>query len=374
MRQRNAVACDAVTDAMRVGIDATPLLGVRSGVGRYVEHLSAALARIPDVELTATAFTLRGAHRLAVAVPGGVRARNRPVPARALQALWSRIELPPVEWLAGRVDVFHATNFVLPPLRKARGVVTIHDLAYLHSADTVSTASLRYQTLVPRSIRRAAVVCTPTQAVAQEVRAEYDAEHVVVTRLGVDDAWFETKPPDAQWKATHGLPSSYLLFVGTLEPRKNLPVLLDAYRALRAADPDTPPLVLVGATGWGPALADLDSVITPGYLEQDDLRKTVAGAVCLVLPARYEGFGIPVLEAFACGTPVVASDVPAIREVAGGHATLAPVGDVDALAEALTTVLDAEDTHAEVRRARAREWTWTRCAEETVAAYRLALS
>lgn len=357
-----------------MGIDATPLLGVRSGVGRYVEHLATSLSARDDVALTATAFTLRGAQRLAAAVPDGVSTRNRPVPARALQALWSRTELPPVEWLTGRVDVFHATNFVLPPVRRARGVVTVHDLAYLHSPETVSAASLRYQTLVPRSIRRAAVVCTPTQAVADEIQDVYRPAQIVVTHLGVDDAWFDAKPPDAQWKAAYGLPSSYLLFVGTLEPRKNLPTLLDAYRAMRSTNPDVPPLVLVGATGWGPALDGLDGVITPGYVDQDDLRTIVAGADCLVLPSRYEGFGIPVLEAFACGTPVVASDVPAIREVAGGLARLAPVGDTDALADALTQTLMSTDTQPAARRAHAREWTWTRCAEETLAAYRLALS
>ncbi|HVX47481.1 MAG TPA: glycosyltransferase family 1 protein, partial [Mycobacteriales bacterium] len=239
---------------MRIGLDATPLLGTRSGVGRYVEHLVNAL---PAGDLVATAFTLRGAGAgaLPAALPPGVTVRHKPVPARGRQEAGARAEFPPVEFLTGRIDVFHATNFVLPPLRKAAGVVTIHDLTYLHYPETVSAASLRYRELVPRSIARARVVCTPSEAVAAEVREEYGDTDVVVTPLGVDESWFGTERPDEAWRLAPGLPPRYLLFVGTLEPRKNLPTLLTAYRALRAEHPDTPPLVLIGARGWGPALS-----------------------------------------------------------------------------------------------------------------------
>jgi len=358
---------------VRIGLDATPLLGVRTGVGRYVEHLITALAAGDD-PLTATAFTLRGAGSLAAAVPSNVDVRNRPMPARLLQSLWASIEFPPVELLAGRVDVFHATNFVLPPLHRAAGVVTVHDLSYLRYPATVSAASLRYQTLVPRSIRRAAVVCTPSEAVAAEVRNEYEPAEVIVTPLGVDESWFAATRPDSVWLGAHGLPTEYLLFVGTLEPRKNLPTLLAAYAQLT----DPPPLVLVGAPGWGPALdtAGLprESVITPGYVDQPTLQRIVAGAAALVMPSVYEGFGLPPLEAFACGTRVVASDIPVIREVTGGRARLAPPNDAEALAEALRRTLaqPRDPEFAEALRRHARQWTWQRCAAATRAAYRLA--
>lgn len=377
---------------MRIGLDATPLLGMRTGVGRYVEHLLGALAadsvgRVDQVdpgdrcgdELVATAFTLRGRGALPGMVPAGVATRVRPAPARGLHALWTRTEAPPVEWLTGRIDVFHATNFVLPPLRRAAGVVTVHDLSFLRTPDTVSAASLRYRVLVPRSVRRAAVVCTVSAAVAEEVREEYrlDADRVVVTPLGVDANWFTASAPDPSWLAGRGLPGRYLLFAGTQEPRKGLPTLLAGYARLRASDPDTPPLVLAGPPGWGPALdtAGLppDAVHTTGYLPADELRALVAGAACLVYPSRYEGFGLPPLEAFACGTPVVASDLPVIREVTGTLARLVPVGDADALAEALaTTLADGGPTGAADRRTRAAGFTWARCAETTRSAYRRA--
>ena len=352
---------------MRVGLDCTPLLGQRTGVGRYTLSLLRALTGYDD-ELVATAFTFRGRDALGAAVPPGVTVRNRPAPARGLQALWSRVDWPPVELLSGAVDVFHATNFVLPPLRRARGVVTIHDLSYLHRRETVSAASARYRELVPRSLARAAVVVTPSTATAELVQDAYDVSApVVVTPLGVEPAWATAAPPDDALRRELGLPSSYLLFVGTLEPRKDLRTLLAAHRLL--ADP--PPLVLVGPRGWGAEL-DTSGCITTGYLEDARLQRVVAGAAALVLPSLDEGFGMPVVEALAAGTPVVASDLPVLREVGGDVTAYAEPGDPGAFAAALQQVLDDPGDPAR-RRTHGSAYTWTRCAEATRAAYSLAL-
>ncbi|HST64100.1 MAG TPA: glycosyltransferase family 1 protein [Mycobacteriales bacterium] len=362
----------------RVVLDATPLLGPRTGVGRYVEHLIRELAARGDLDLVATAFTLRGAGALPAAVPPAVQVRHRPAPARALQAAWDRLELPPVEWLAGRADVVHGTNFVLPPLRRAAGVLTVHDLSYLRYPETVTAASLRYRSLVPRGLRRAAVVLTPSHAVAAEVRDEYGlGDRVRATPLGVDDDWFAATPLPAAELAARGLPERYLLFVGSVEPRKGLPTLLAALRELHGADPDTPPLVLAGPPGWGPALETAQlpagAVVSAGYLESADLRRLVAGAELLAFPSVYEGFGLPPLEAFATGVPVVASDLPVVREVTGELAALAPVGDAAALAAALRATLDRPGDPAG-RRTRARRFSWASCAAATAEAYRIAVS
>ncbi len=382
--------------SLRVGLDATPLLGVRTGIGRYVQHLLATLAarqgaaggpgaagRPELAELRATAFTWRGQADLAAAVPAGVTVAGRRAPARALQALWARTELPPVELLAGRgLDVFHATNFVLPPLRRAHGVVTVHDLAYLHLPGTVSAASLRYRELVPRSVRRAAVVLTPSRATADAVREAYavPADRLAVTPLGVDPAWFAAAPPDKAWLAERGLPPDYLLAVGTLEPRKGLDVLVAAYRRLLADEPDAPPLVLAGGAGWGaaPEVAALpaDRIVLPGYVGAADLVGVVAGARLLAFPSRYEGFGLPPLEAMAAGVPVLASDLPAVREATAGLVRLVPPGDPDALAAALAAELRAAPDARQIAAARdhAAGQTWQRCAELTLRAYRTATS
>ena len=418
---------------MRVGLDATPLLGRRTGVGQYVAGLvegfgelaAAELARcggrapaVPE-ELVLVPFTWRGTRDLpgvaaslgaagapeagvtpalgaagvapeaGVAQGGGggrpgvagtprVRCGRRRVPARLLAALWARVPWPPVEWLAGPVDVFHATNFACPPARRAAPVVTVHDLTYLRHPEMVTAASARYRDLVPRGLARGAVVCTPTAAVAAEVAGTYRVpdDRVVVTPLGVRPAWRSARPPDPGWLAARGLPARYLLFVGSREPRKGLDVLLAAYRELLADQPGAPPLVLAGPPGWGAAL-DLaglpdGAVHMPGYLPEEELASLTAGAAAMVFPSRYEGFGLPPLQALACGTPVVASDLPALREVLGTEADLVPAGDAGALAAALAAVLkDASPSDAAraARRARAAAFTWTACAAATLAAY-----
>jgi glycosyltransferase involved in cell wall biosynthesis len=405
---------------MKVGLDATPLLGPQTGVGRYVAALAGALAALPGPEPEEVAlvpFSWRGTADLprvvatlegdwaaaGVAPPrageggpapraGRLRCGRRRAPARLLQAAWTRLPVPPVEWLAGPVDVFHATNYVAPPARRAASVVTVHDLSYLRYPEMVTAASARYLELVPRALRRGAVVCTPTAAVAAEVADTYrlEPERLVVTPLGVGPAWRRAVAPDPGWLAAHELPERYLLFVGTREPRKNLATLLAAYRALLAgrvppaagpgaAEAGVPPLVLAGPPGWGEAL-DLaglppGAVRTPGYLAEEDLASLVAGAAALAFPSWYEGFGLPALEALACGTPVVASDLPALREVLAGQAELVPPGDADALADALLRVLDdpgGEPARA-ARRARAAGFTWDACARASLAAYHRAL-
>jgi glycosyltransferase involved in cell wall biosynthesis len=360
---------------MRVALDATPLIGPRTGVGHYVAGLVDGLLSLKDPPaVTLTAFTFRG--RQDLHAPAGARVAARPAPARLLQAAWLRGDFPPVELLSGPADVFHGTNFVLPPRRRAAGVLMIHDLAYEKLPEVVTAASLRYRRLVPKALHDPrVVVTTPTSAVADEVAEFYriDRSRVVPTPLGVAADWYEAQPATPQWLAEHGLPERYLLFVGSLEPRKNLVTLLKAHARARAENPDVPTLVLVGPPGWGEAVERQDSVVSTGYLPHEQLRRLVAGAVALTLPSRYEGFGLPLLEAFACGTRVVAGRVPALQEVSAGLAPIVEPDDVDGIAQAIVTVSTSDPGEAEARKARARQFTWTRCAEATMGAYHQAV-
>lgn len=369
---------------LSVTLDGTPLLGRRTGIGRYTEHLLGALAGRPGISAGATAFTARGWRRLAGAVPAGVRTRALPVPARALRLAWTRAEWPPVTAFSGRCDVFHGTNFVLPPTGRSAGVVTIHDLAFLTMPETVDATARALRELVPRSLRRAGAVCTPTAAVAAQLQDAYGPAlpEVFVTHLGVEPRWLEVAAPDPIERARLELPANYLLFVGTREPRKDLATLIEAYRLLTGSRKPTATgleLLLVGPDGWGPTQQPVPGVHIRGYLSQHDLPAIVAGAIALVMPSRYEGFGLPVLEALATGTEVIISDTPALVEVAGPHGRVFPVGDREALAALLLT-LEGESLAQEMirqqrqtRRTYASSWTWSRCAEHTVAAYRVAI-
>lgn len=372
---------------VRVALDGTPLLGQRTGIGRYTQHLLGALAERDDLTVSATAFTLRGAGRLAAAVPAGVTARSLPVPARLLRTIWGRLEVPPVAVFSGSTEVFHGTNFVLPPTGRAGGVVTIHDLAFLTMPDTVDTASLALRDLVPRSLSRAAVVCTPSQAVADQVLDAYGpaVRQLLVTPLGVDPEWLKVEVPEPIERQRLGLPTDYFLFVGTREPRKDLAILLAAYAQFRAeadgnsACAEPPSLLLVGPQGWGPGWEPRAGVQIMRYTPTEQLRSIVAGARALIMPSRDEGFGLPALEGLAAGVAVIVSDVPALVEVTGGHAEVFRIGAVDELAAALTTAsqLEVAGPIAEQvksrRRRYAAQWTWQQCAERTVEAYRLAL-
>jgi glycosyltransferase involved in cell wall biosynthesis len=370
----------------RVLVDGTPLLGARTGVGRYVAGLLAGLGELAGAgelgEVRVTAFTARGQRALRAAVPNGVRAVGWPVPARVLRAAWRRLPVPPVELLAGRADVLHATNFVLPPALRAAGVLTVHDLAFLRRPRELPPGSGDLPALVRRGARRAAAVCVPTRAVAGQVMELLGVPpgRVHVTPLGVDPAWGRAAVPDGAALGRLGVPGEYVLFVGTPQPRKGLDVLLAAHGAARRA----PGLVLVGGGGWGAAGAGAGAggvgwggrVVRLGWLTDGAVRGLVAGAAAVVLPSRDEGFGLPVLEAFACGVPVICTDVPALVEVAGGLASHVPVGSVDALAHALDTVADLprDPATAAARRARAATFTWQRCARATLTAYRAATS
>jgi glycosyltransferase involved in cell wall biosynthesis len=253
---------------------------------------------------------------------------------------------------------------------RAAGVLTIHDLAFFDAPDELPPSDEQLPRLVARSAERAAVVLTPTRAVADVAaeRLDIDPDKIEVTPLGVDLAWFTARPPSEALRRRLGLPKSYLLFVGGAGPRKSLGWLLKAHEATAGL----PPLVLAGP---GHHQRD-EHVRSIGYLSDVDLRSVVAGAAALVLPSRDEGFGLPVLEAMACDVPVVCSDVPALREISGGHATLVPHGDIEAMGTALTEALATPPTPATLagRRAHAAEFTWRRTAELTVAAYRRAVS
>jgi len=367
-----------------VALDANPLFGPRTGVGTYVLQLATALAELPNApEVSLPTVSLRRSGR-APAIPGTTSHHTR-APFSVLQALWDRGRFPPAEWFLGRADVFHATNFVAPPLRRTPIVATIHDLSFERHPHLSDHRVARYRDWVPATIERSRHLIAPASTTADEIAAFYDVDRARISaiHLGVDPGWFTATPPDEGWRQRFGMPDHYVVFVGTPSRRKNIHLVLDAHGTARAGEDRVPPLVLAGpppGVEVAEKLSGLDDVYVTGYLDDRALRGLVAGASALLYPSRYEGFGLPILEALAAGTPVIASDLPVHREISGGHACLVDVeeGDDDdrsqRLAEALVTLVrrSPPDPSPGAGQAWAGSFTWERTAAETLGVYEAA--
>lgn len=352
------------------------MIGPRSGVGHTAACVVSELAAQGE-EVVLLPVTARGAGRLRREAPAGARVPHVRLPARLASWVWSRSSWPPAELFCGAVDVFWGPNFLLPPLVKAAGVLTIHDLAFIRVPETCSEHVLTYRRTVPRMAARANRIIVPSRSVAEEV-ADWlpeQAERIRVVHPGIRTAFAEpggglTEPR----RRRLGVRDPYLVYVGNLELRKNLDVLLGAFELVLAVHPGAQ-LVCVGGPGVGwdgiakrhDELISSPSVVVTGYLPDGEVAALLRGARAFAYPSRYEGFGIPPLEAMAAGTPVVASKASSLPEALGGHATYVAPDDREELARALSDLLDGRPARAELEAARAwaRTFTWKRAAEAT---------
>ena len=366
---------------LTVGIDATPMIGQRSGVGRYVERVCAGVAAMPDApDQVLTLFSRR--KTFDEPMPPHTRPAHRSIPAKVLKPAWARFEHPSVERLTGPIDVFHGGNYLVPPVKRAATAVTVHDLTWLLHPQTLHPDSWSGFATFAETVLGYDAVITVSHAVAAEIEAELKvpADRIVVAPNGVDPSWLNAVALADGDRRRLGVPDRYFLFLGTIEPRKNLVTLLDAHRRARADRPDLPSLVLVGAAGWGDTLGrtggDDQAVVTMGYLADAEVRALMAGAVAVCSPSVYEGFGLPVLEGLAVGAPVLASDIEPHREVSRGQATLIAARDLDGWAQALIAAADVDPTAeavsgtAAARRAVARGYSGTASARMHLATYR----
>lgn len=369
---------------MRVCLEATSLLGPRSGVGHTAAALSRALVEVDEqTEVVLLPISWRGAGRLGRAASDHPRITplNARVPARIAQWVWARSTWPPAELFCGKVDVFHGPNFMLPPLLKAAGVVTIHDLAFERVPEMCSEHVRTYSDSVPRSARRANRIIVPSRFVAGEVAAWLPAEanRIRVVPPGVRDAFRRPGGPLTPPRAEAlGVRPPYVAFLGNLERRKNLDGLLTALELVRVRREDVQ-LVLLGSEGVGwneiaerhEKLLGTKAVARLGYLPDGEVAALIRGAAAFVYPSLYEGFGMPVIEAMACRTPVIAARTSSLPESGGGHAQLVEPEDPHALAEAIEqTIAEPPDDEAlDAARAWADGFTWTAAATRTLAVY-----
>ena len=375
---------------MRLAFNATSLLSPLTGIGQYSRHLALGLVQRSDID----AEFFYGA-------AWSKKVREAPLPGPAALVPFVRNWLPYSyelrRWVQSRqfarranqkglnrFDLYHEPN-ILPLPFDGPTVITVHDISWVrypqsHPVERVRAMNKYFQT----GLDRAALILTDSEFIKQELMEVFGVQPQRITPvlLGVEAQF---RPQSAEQTAptlqAHGLVhQQYILAVGTLEPRKNLTLVLNAFMQLTGALRARFPLVVVGMKGWH--TAELEQQMAPltaaghirllGYLPRAQLADLIAGAMTLVYPSIYEGFGLPPLEAMACGVPVVTSNVSSIPEVVGDGGLMVSPQDIDGMRTALETLLTAPDIRADLARralARSIQFTWGRCVNQTIAAY-----
>jgi glycosyltransferase involved in cell wall biosynthesis len=387
---RLAQMSPGVDDRLRVALDATPLLGIRTGVGVFCREAITSLASAGEVDVSAFAVSWRRRHLLEGQVPPGARVVGRAMPARSLQLAWRHSELPDLSWFIGEREVVHGTNFVVPPARRAARIVTVHDLTIVRYPEMCEPETLRFPALLRRAVAHGAWVHTPSRFVAEEVVDTFgvDPSRVRAVHHGAPRRPLQNSPADSLQNSppgvAGGLPEGarrYVLAIGTAEPRKDLPGLVRAFDSIAGGLGDIA-LVIVGQPGWGTEALEMavaeskfgSRIVVTGYV--DDLAAVLSEAEVLAYPSLYEGFGLPTLEAMSAGVPVVTTTAGALPEVVGDAAELVAPGDTDELAGALERVLTDESRRMELverGQRRASLFTWEACAQGLTELYREAV-
>jgi len=373
----------------RICLDVSPVVHRKAGLGSYARELAVSLTKAGS----GYSFSLfHYGENLEAALPealAGLPTLVTPLEAR-------RWRLTVATHYAGRrdmdrsfagIDLFHATEHLLPPLTGPKTVFTFHDAIYaLFPGYHLPMNRLFLGWMMPRFLRRADAIIVVSECSRRDAVRLHGADpaRIQVIYEGVDRRF---RPPESRQvvdgaRARLGLPDRYLLTVGTIEPRKNLITLFEAYAALLAdgSGDALPPLVVVGKRGWlyektlrrVSELGLEKSVVFPGYLADADLPLVYAGTEMFVFPSFYEGFGLPPLEALACGAPVICSNTSSMPEVVGDAAILVDPGDAAALRRAMAAVLGDEDLRRKLREAgprRAAAFTWEETARRTLAVY-----
>jgi glycosyltransferase involved in cell wall biosynthesis len=367
----------------------------RTGVGTYTWHLARRLPIVaPDTTFVAWYLDVRAAlgidrrHRLFanVRAPNLVE-RRMPLPSRWFDRVALRLDVPKLEWMV-RFDVLLAPNFVPPPTRSRRVVLTVHDVAFARFPETAPLATRRWLTRLDTSLRRAWQVIVVSEQTRRDLLESYPgaaarlSERLTVVPLGVDMGFFRPVPADAVETARrrYAVDGPYLLSLGGIEPRKNLPALVRAYASL--PEDVRPILVVAGPVApWNPEGWDLlrpslealpprvrDRVVVTGYVSEEEKVALLGGAEALVYPSLYEGFGLPMIEAMACGTPVLTSNVSALPDTAGDAALLVDPRSSEDIAAGMERLLTDAALRERLRAAgtaRAAGFSWDETARLT---------
>ena len=365
--------------ARGIGFDAR-LIGAL-GIGRYISGLLPQLARLLGDRLTVVANRQDAA--IVRALIGG-SSHLMTVNARPYRL--AEQSLLPLSLIRADLALIHFPHYNLPLIKPGHFVVTVHDLFPFQFPEIHSGAVPRRvnQMLMRNAVRRAERIITPSQATAIAVKASFpeSADRVLAIPEAADDRFTSRRDPEAEaaWQVRLGIRPPYVFYLGQWKAYKNLPILLEAFRRVRQTHPASQ-LVIAGddprhpeVRQWAAALPE-GSVVLPGRLPESAVPDLYRGAAMVVLPSKAEGFGLPVIEAMACGVPVICSDLPVLREIADGVAVFCDPSDPAAFADAMAGMLDAPSNGSlrQLGIERARTFSWERAARQTVEAYELAL-
>jgi glycosyltransferase involved in cell wall biosynthesis len=358
---------------MRIVVDVSPLSRPRTGIGNYLRGMLAGLAEAGGGEHELVAFAPsgpRGRGRIRAALDGLPVELRLPLLPRAQwwRAGWSRLGRPPVESVAGPLDVFHFSDWMYPAQRRGVRATTVHDLVPARFPELVESGTRRMHSRKLEAVRSCDVVFANSRFTAGEVVSLLGVpeERVAVAYPGID-------PRFGPGGERTGFGDPYILSVSTLEPRKNLPALVAAFAVLRRRRPELT-LVLAGAAGWEEEPLAAEGVRLLGFVPDEELARLYRGAAALAYPSRFEGFGLPVVEALASGAPAVVSSHPSLDEASGEAALRADPHDPEAFAAALEQALDPDEERRAAGLAHAARFTWRACGEAVLAGYERALT
>lgn len=373
---------------MHIGIDGIPLATPKTGIGHYTFELARSLARFaPDDEFELVApvpISLNAENESDELQAPNLRAVHTPL--NALRRRWWTIGLP-LYVRQNKLTLFHGTNYNLPLWNRCPTVVTIHDLSLLLHADTHQEHLVRRARMrLPTMTRIATRIITDSESVKREICEHLGvaSEKITAVPLAPRRAFRPVGPAEAR-TARHrlGVEDDFILFVGTLEPRKNLMTLVRAFDELLRTTDLRPQLVIAGPKGWltEDLFAHVEQsahkrIVFTGYVSDEDLCALYSSCLVSIYPSLYEGFGLPPLEAMACGAPVITSRIPVIMETVGTAARLIEPSDVRELTATLVELLTNPGARAQLSASglqRATEFTWERTAQMTLEVYREAL-
>ena len=366
---------------MRINLDIQSAIGQRTGVGNYTALLSEALCRLtdpnpPDLRFFYFDFKKSG-HSLHL--PPATERAVRWCPGRVAQQCWKRLNWPPYEWFAGKSDVYHFPNFIIPPLHIGKAVVTIHDLAFLRMPETIESKNLAYLSArIRQTVSRADAIIAVSRFTAEECQSllEVPEDRIFTVHEGLGDLPQPTPNAADAFRRKIGVDGPFLLSVGTLEPRKNYPFLIDVFDRI----PDDISLVIAGGPGWKyePILERInqspkaDRIKVTGYLSRDELAAAYSEASLFVYPTRYEGFGFPPLEAMHYGLPVLAARVPPLPEVLGSAAAWAEPDQLEDWSDQLSALLADQTRQQNLVKAghsHIKQYSWEKAAQQTLNIY-----